>query len=75
MKHKDDTWGWMLAVDFFFAGMGGAMLVITGIADLFLGPGSTSLLGSILAPLCIAVGASLLILELGRPLRAWRVSL
>jgi protein NrfD len=73
MKHKEDTWGWMLAVDFFFAGMGGAMLVINGIADLFLGPGSVSLLGMILAPVCIAVGASLLILELGRPFRAWRV--
>ena len=49
MKHKEDTWGWMLAVDFFFAGMGGAMLLIAGIADLFLGQGSVSLLGSLLA--------------------------
>jgi formate-dependent nitrite reductase membrane component NrfD len=73
MKHKDDTWGWMLAVDFFFAGMGGAMLLIAGIIDLFPGAGKTSLLGNFLAPVFIAVGAGLLILELGRPLQAWRV--
>jgi formate-dependent nitrite reductase membrane component NrfD len=73
MKHKEDTWGWMLAVDFFFAGMGGAMLVVNGVADLYLGAVSVSRLGSILAPVFIALGASLLILELGRPFRAWRV--
>ena len=27
-QHKETTWGWMLAVDFFFAGMGGAMVAI-----------------------------------------------
>ncbi|MCC6958144.1 MAG: polysulfide reductase NrfD [Anaerolineales bacterium] len=73
MEHKEDIWGWMLAVDFFFAGMGGAMLVIGGVAGLFLDQGSASWLGNILAPLFIALGAGLLILELGRPFRAWRV--
>jgi len=75
MKHKDITWGWMLAVDFFFAGMGGAMLLITGITGIFLGEGKTSLLGNIIAPVFIGIGASFLILELGRPLQAWRVFL
>lgn len=75
MKPKEDTWGWMLAVDFFFAGMGGGMLLITGLAELFLGEGRTSLLGNFIAPLFIAVGAGLLILELGRPFQAWRVFL
>jgi protein NrfD len=75
MKHKDETWGWMLAMDFFFAGMGGAMLLIAGIADLFLGKGMTSILGNFLGPIFIAVGAGLLIFELGRPLQAWRVFL
>jgi len=73
MSHKHDTWGWMLAVDFFFAGMGAAMLVIAGIADLFFDAGQTSLLGNILAPCFVALGAGLLILELGRPFQAWRV--
>lgn len=75
MENKEDIWGWMLAVDFFFAGMGGAVLVINGFASLFLGQSNTSWLGSILAPLFIAMGAGLLILELGRPFRAWRVFL
>lgn len=75
MKHNEDTWGGMLAADFFFAGMGGGMLLIAGIADLALGAGRTSLLTNILAPLFIAAGASLLILELGRPFQAWRVFL
>jgi formate-dependent nitrite reductase membrane component NrfD len=73
MKHKEFTWGWMLAVDFFFAGMGGGMLLIAGIMDLFSGTGKTSLLGEFLAPVFVAIGASFLIFELGRPLRAWRV--
>lgn len=73
MSEKHQTWGWMLAVDFFFAGMGGAMLVIAGLAELFVGPGMTSLLGNIVGPLCMCVGCGFLILELGRPLQAWRV--
>jgi formate-dependent nitrite reductase membrane component NrfD len=73
MIHKEDTWGWMLATDFFCAGMGGGMLVVAGLVELFLGPGRTSLLANILAPLLVAAGAGLLILELGRPLQAWRV--
>lgn len=75
MKHKEDVWGWMLAVDFFFAGMGAAMLVITGLVDFTLGPGQTSLLANFLAPVFIAIGASFLILELGRPFQSWRVFL
>ena len=73
MKHKHDTWGWMLAVDFFFAGMGAAMLVIAGITDLFTGEITTSVLGNFLAPIFVAIGAGFLILELGRPFQAWRV--
>lgn len=73
MKHKEDTWGWMLAVDFFFAGMGGGMLLIIGLADLFRGKNLTSVLANFAAPLCIAIGAALLVLELGRPFQSWRV--
>lgn len=75
MKQHEDTWGWMLAADFFFAGMGGGMLLIAGVAELTLGPGSTSLLAMIAAPLFVAAGAGLLIFELGRPFQAWRVFL
>ncbi|WP_321532178.1 NrfD/PsrC family molybdoenzyme membrane anchor subunit [uncultured Desulfuromonas sp.] len=73
MSEKHQAWGWMLAVDFFFAGMGGAMLVIAAIIDLFIAPNQVSLLGNILGPLCMCVGCGFLILELGRPMQAWRV--
>jgi formate-dependent nitrite reductase membrane component NrfD len=73
MKHKHEAWGWMLAVDFFFAGMGGGMLFITGMAELFFGNGMTSLLGNFIGPVCMGIGSGFLILELGRPFQSWRV--
>lgn len=73
MSQKHEGWGWMLAVDFFFAGMGGAMLVIAGIADLFVGEGRTSWLASFLGAAFMAMGSGLLIFELGRPFQSWRV--
>jgi protein NrfD len=73
MSQKHEGWGWMLAVDFFFAGMGGAMLVIAGIADLFVGEGRTSALASFLGSAFMALGSGLLVFELGRPFQSWRV--
>ncbi|MDR7866621.1 MAG: NrfD/PsrC family molybdoenzyme membrane anchor subunit [Sporomusaceae bacterium] len=73
MSQKHEGWGWMLAVDFFFAGMGGAMLVIAGIADLFVGEGRTSALASFLGAAFMGLGSGLLIFELGRPFQSWRV--
>lgn len=73
MKYKDEGWGWLLAADFFLAGMGGGMLIIAGLVDLFIGAGRTSLVGNLLAPVFIAAGPVLLILELGRPFQALRV--
>ncbi|MEL7567225.1 MAG: NrfD/PsrC family molybdoenzyme membrane anchor subunit [Dehalobacterium sp.] len=72
-QHREEGWGWMLAVDFFFAGMGGGMLLIAGLIELFLGAGRISLLGSFLGPVFIGMGAGFLVLELGRPFQAWRV--
>jgi len=73
MKTKHEGWGWMLAVDFFFAGMGGGMLVLAGIVELFVGEGRTSFAGNLLGPVFMGVGCCFLVLELGRPLQAWRV--
>ena len=73
MSEKHQSWGWMLAVDFFFAGMGGAMLVIAAVIDLFIAPNQISFLANIVGPLCMCIGCGFLILELGRPLQAWRV--
>lgn len=73
MKSQEETWGWMLAVDFFCAGMGGAVLFITSTA-IWLGQGDqVPVAANILGPLLITLGALFLIFELGRPLQAWRV--
>lgn len=72
MSQKHETWGWMLAVDFFFAGMGAAMLLFAGIAELFTGS-NLSTVGILAGAVFIAIGAGLLVLELGRPFQALRV--
>jgi len=74
MKCHEDTWGWMLAADFFLAGMGAAALAIAAIADIFGAP-AVPLAVRVAAPVLIAMGASLLVLELGKPFQGWRVFL
>lgn len=73
MKHKEVEWGWMLAVDFFFAGMGGGMLFVAGLLYLITGANATSTLGNFVGIVFIGVGSAFLSLELGRPFQAWRV--
>jgi len=73
MKHKDEGWGWMLSLDFFFVGMGAGMLIIGGLVDLFIGEGRTTVLGNFIGPALMAIGPGFLTLELGRPTQAWRV--
>lgn len=72
MSNKHQTWGWMLAVDFFFAGLGGGMMAIAAAVELF-GGARMSPLANLLGPACMCIGCGFLTLELGRPLRAWRV--
>ena len=73
MKLKHETWGWMLAFDFFFAGMGGGMLIISGVYSLIYGSGSATWIAGLLGPAFVGMGALLLILELGRPAQMLRV--
>ena len=72
MTHHEDIWGWMLAVDFFLAGMGAAVLAIAAIVDLA-SAGTIPLPVRLAAPALIAMGAGLLVLELGKPFEGWRV--
>ncbi len=75
MKYEHSHWGWMLAADFYLGGIGGGMLSILAVQDLFLGSAPTYFLLPLLAAAGPALGSALLILELGRPLQAWRVFL
>jgi protein NrfD len=60
-----EEWGWLLALDLFFAGMGAALFLFFLMFDF-----------PPLVALCslglVALGAVVLLVELGHPLRAWR---
>lgn len=60
-----EEWGWLLALDLFFAGMGAALFLLFLMFDL---PPFVALLSLGL----VALGAVVLLVELGHPLRAWR---
>lgn len=60
-----EEWGWLLALDLFFAGMGAALFLFFLMFSL---PPWVALL----ALGFVVLGAIILFLELGHPLRAWR---
>ena len=60
-----EEWGWLLALDLFFGGMGGALFLLCLSFNL---PASVALI----SVLFVALGAVVLLIELGHPLRAWR---
>ena len=72
MKEKH-YWGWPIASYLFLGGLGGGMVMISAIADLFFDMGSEFALGSMAAAVVLGIGSGLLVFELGRPLQFWRV--
>jgi formate-dependent nitrite reductase membrane component NrfD len=60
-----EEWGWLLALDLFFGGMGGGLFLLCLGFNL---PPSVALI----SVLFVALGAVVLLIELGHPLRAWR---
>jgi formate-dependent nitrite reductase membrane component NrfD len=60
-----EEWGWLLALDLFFGGMGGGLFLLFLSFNL---PASVALI----SVLFVALGAVVLMIELGHPLRAWR---
>jgi protein NrfD len=67
------AWGWPVALDLFFAGLGGGIMIVSTVADLFFGTGSLFLPASFAATVLLAVGANLLVFELGWPFQFHRV--
>ncbi len=67
------TWGWPVALDLFFAGLGGGIMIVSTVADLFFGTGNLFLPASFAATVLLAIGANLLVFELGRPFQFLRV--
>lgn len=60
-----EEWGWLLALDLFFGGMGGGLFLLFLSFNL---PPSVA----VISVLFVALGAVVLMIELGHPLRAWR---
>ncbi len=67
------AWGWPIALDLFLAGLGGGIMIVSAVADLFFGTGNLFLPASFAATVLLAMGASLLVFELGRPFQFHRV--
>ncbi len=67
------TWGWPIATYLFLGGVGGGMSVVSAVGDMIFGQGSLFLLGAWIAAILVALGSALLILELGRPHKFYRV--
>lgn len=70
---KEMTWSWPIASYLFLGGLGGGIAIISAVADLFLGMGEVFLLGPCIAAVLIGIGSMLLVFELGKPSRFWRV--
>jgi formate-dependent nitrite reductase membrane component NrfD len=69
----EETWGVPIAVDLFFAGVGGGSFILSAMASRRNGEGweTCSQGAALLAPLAIFAGLSMLILDLGYPSRFW----
>lgn len=66
-------WGWPVAGYLFLGGLGGGMTIVSTAADLLWGKGGLFAFGSLAASILTGIGCGLLIFELGRPFRFWRV--
>lgn len=60
-----EEWSWLLALDLFFAGLGGALFLLYQVFSL-------PPLIAVVSLGFVVLGAAVLTVELGRPLRAWR---
>jgi formate-dependent nitrite reductase membrane component NrfD len=67
-------WGWPIVVYLFLGGLSAGALVLSGLAH-FLGPRYrvVARAGALVAPVPVALGASLLVFDLGRPFVFWKL--
>ena len=72
-QEHSPTWGWTLYSDFFLGAIGGGLLIVGSLATLIRGHGYVNAAPFVTAVVAMGAGSSLLVIELGNPLRAWRV--
>lgn len=70
---KEMTWTWPISSYIFLGGLGGGIAIVSAVADIFWGLGGIFAMGPFIAAVIIALASGLLVFELGRPLRFWRV--
>ncbi|MFC2057219.1 NrfD/PsrC family molybdoenzyme membrane anchor subunit [Chloroflexota bacterium] len=70
---KEKTWTWPIGSYLFLGGLGGGMMAISAVADLFFDMGNAFALGTLAAAIIIGIGSGLLVFDLGRPFYFWRV--
>lgn len=70
---RENVWGWPVAGYLFLGGLGGGMVIVSTVADLFFGQGRMFASGNFVAAVLVGLGSALLIFELGRPFQFWRV--
>lgn len=75
MPHEIE-WGWLVVIYLFLGGLGAGSLVLSGFAHLLGRSGryaAVARTGALVAPLPVALGSGLLVFDLGRPLRFWKL--
>lgn len=69
------TWGGMIAIYLFLAGIAGGAFLTSSLTDLFFpnAPARVIRTGAYLAPVAIIIGLGMLVIDLGRPLNFWKL--
>ncbi|MHB1652727.1 MAG: NrfD/PsrC family molybdoenzyme membrane anchor subunit [Desulfitobacteriaceae bacterium] len=69
------TWGGLIAIYLFLAGIAGGAFLTASLSDLFRknGPAKVIRAGAYIAPMAIVIGLGLLVFDLGRPLSFWKL--
>jgi formate-dependent nitrite reductase membrane component NrfD len=70
---EEMTWTWPISSYIFLGGLGAGIAIVSAVADIFFGIGAIFAMGPFIAAVIIILASGLLVFDLGRPLRFWRV--
>ena len=73
MAHHE--WGWMIVVYLFLGGLGAGALVLSAVASITRRQVLQGIarLGALVAPILVGVGTGILVFDLGKPFRSWKL--
>lgn len=73
MAQEQRPWGWIIVIYLFLGGLAAGLFLVGAVADFVFGVGEAFRPGLYLSPVLVGVGSLLLVFDLGRPERMWRV--